>query len=391
MNNTEEYLSILKERFLQTFKFNSVINYIFGPVLYLNFLLILSFSCAWALYLIMKILKDLKEKKLTSKQHGSLPEYIWREKMANFETNRIKNLFLLVICLSECGVSSSVGWTIVNTIGTLHVSNSNYTRNFGFCSGYLVYISLEFDTVFRISNAITTISVYSVSSLLRILTEYMVYHYSFYKIRRNLKLDIKIFLTCFLALLTMGCLSLSQKLYHICIVLALFYEFIFLVAGSKRLSKLLKQRFLDALYHENQPTYIKRYYALANREYKFFSTIFLTAFLLQNVGVSLWCIQPVIMAIFYENSYLNEAKNKSYGIIYGMWVYDLIIYSILLILLTLGTSLQIITYLAVSLRYILRNICRRIRQSRTDSLYHARMRPLIEGNQSAYMMNHYYT
>ena len=202
--------------------------------------------------------------------------------------------------MSECAVSFTIVCSVVNLISSFDsINHSNYTMEsfmidldlaYGFSDGYWVYTNLVSDTGYRISNAITILSMYSVALFLRILTQYMVYQYSFYTSHKNVKFEIVLSLYCLLALFIMGFFSTFLMLFHICIVFAVFYEFIRIVIANQRLCLLLKQRLNDAIRHENQLYNVILYYRLAYRDYKYSSTVFLIAFLIQNLGLSLFCI-----------------------------------------------------------------------------------------------------
>ena len=68
-------------------------------------------------------------------------------------------------------------------------------------------------------------------------------------------------------------------------------------------------------------------------------------------------------------------------------MYDILIDTLERILLTLGTSIQVILYLIVSLRRVFRCICNIIRGNRRVDERGSLIRQLIEANQIAYYRN----
>ena len=374
---------------------NSEINNVFAPILYINFLFILLLSSSWSLYLVRRLMKDYRKEKLKSKLRMSMDRNVWENSMNNFKSNRIKNSFLLVVCLSEVGATISLICRIVyifdQSISEIHSIQEAVTikESYELACEIADYLSLELDHTYRIYNTITVLSVYSTALFLRILTQYMIYQYSYYKLHLNFKTELIVPLYVILLLFIMGIISQLIMIFYICVVLVIIRELILLFIGNKKLCLLLKQRLNDAILHENQPGYVILYYRLAYREYKYSSRIFLVAFSLQIIGLSLYCIQPLVMAIVLDSTHYVSFDREDYfdlqAFYLSLGMYDLIVNSIEVVLLTLGTSLQIILYLIVSLRRLTRNVYNKIRQTGKFSSTSPSIRILIERNQSAYL------
>ena len=129
---------------------------------------------------------------------------------------------------------------------------------------------------FRFTNSITTTSLCSMAFFIRILTQYMIYQYSYYKYLLKLNLNVYISLTCLSVLFIIATLFKLLAVYNICIVLILFYEYIKLIIEGRKLHLLLRQHLYDAVNHENQSNFVILYYQIAYKEYKYYSTIILT-------------------------------------------------------------------------------------------------------------------
>ena len=383
--SNEEIVGMELSIYFKTYNVNSVINEVFAPFLYINFFFIIMLSSSWAVYLVQKLMKDFRKEKLKSKLRLSLPNDIWENSMANFKTNRIKNAIMLVICLSEFGstvsVICSIAYFLPQSLSSHSIGDAinAFKGTYEFTGGLHIYINLEISHVFRVSNAITAISLFSIALFVRILTQYMVQQYSYFKPHLNLKIEVIVSIYFIFPLFIVGIMPQLFRIFYICIILVIFRELILLFFANKKLCLLLKQRLDDAILHENQPCNVILYYRLAYREYKYSSRIFLIAFLIQILGFTLYCIQPIIMAI------IQDIFNDNINVL--CYIYDLFVNSLELILLTLGTSTQIILYLVVSLRRLLRNVCRRIHQTRNFSSSYSSIKILIESNQSAYMQN----
>ena len=168
-----------------------------------------------------------------------------------------------------------------------------------FMNGSITYERLVDFPRFRIAHAITTVSAHSVITCLRILTQYMVCQYCFYKSHVNLKLEVLITFQRLIVFFIMGLFVLFVNIFNICIVLSLLYETILLFISSRKLCHLLQQRLRDADTHENQPRGVINYYIVAYRDFRCSSTVFLIGFVIQNTGTFLYCLHPIMMGLVY--------------------------------------------------------------------------------------------
>ena len=259
-----------------------------APVMYVNYFIIFLLSSTWAVHLIHKITKDYRREKLKIKQGYNQPEFIWKNELKNFRSNRIKNAFLLAICLSECLTTISIVYMLADLIRNCGFYPKEAQPPFVidslspviFIDNKLLYHDIVQLSVFRIFYVFTTISVYSVALFLRNLTQYMVSQYTFYQQHWSLRFELFMSLYTLLFLFIMGIISQLITLYCICILLVILREIVLLVKSSRNLCTLLKQRLNDAIHHENHANGVIIYYKLAYREYKYSSIIFLFAFII---------------------------------------------------------------------------------------------------------------
>ena len=374
MNNTSTILN------QGNFPFTSVIRNatrVFMPLMNINFMLMFIFSTSWTFYLIRKLWKDYRKEKITSKSRNNQPEYLWMNAMKNFKSNRIKNSFLLAICLSEIGCTLSIILYNLSIIGIN--STSGDFRNFmeywtkNPYASFPQYDEFIGSITFRFLGSVMTISVSAMAFFIRILTQYMVCHYSYYKPHLNIKFELYISLTCLLTLFLMVTVFGLITLYNICTVLLLVYEYILLIIASRKLCLLLRQHLHDAILHENQNRLVILYYQIAYKEYKYCSTIMLIALFALYMSGGLYLLQFIIYgAVEYDPSYSSLSKL--------FFLIDIIH----AIFLSIGTSIQIILYLIVSIRRLFRYIYKRMTLNRQISSSMSSLQPLIESHSSAY-------
>ena len=372
-----EYLLSLSDQYIAD------ASKIFAPIMYLNFLSILLFSNLWALYLIPKLWKDYRNEKITSKLRSSQPEHLWINTMENFKSNRIKNIFLLCICLSEIGVTISIVFGITFLIpSVISIDTRNKVKAWlqDPSVSFPNYYNLVGSSLYRFTNSITTTSLCATAFFIRILTQYMVYQYSYYKDILKLNFKVYISLTCLSILFIIATLFKLLAVYNICIVLILFYEYIQLIIESKKLHLLLQQRLYDAVNHENQSDFVILYYRIAYKEYKYCSTIMLIALFAQYTGVSIYLLNQVVLNLIEECNYPTTVFSRFYIILYSEFTGIL-----QLILITIGTSIQIVLYLIVSIRRLFRYIYKRVNLNKQISSSRSSLQLLIAKHNLAYL------
>ena len=355
---------------------------IFAPIMYLNFMLILVFSTLWALYLIPKLWRDYRNEKITSKLRNNQPEHMWVNRMENLKSNRIKNSFLLAICLSEIGTTMSIVFGVTLLIPkSFSIGVKQQVKiwllepSFSFPTyNYLV----EYST-FLFTNSITITSLCATAFFIRILTQYMVYQYSYYKDLLKLNLEIYIALTCLSTLFIIATLFKLLMIYNVCVVLILLKEYIQLIVEGRKLRLLLRQRLYDAVNHENQSHFVILYYQIACKEYKYCSTLMLIALFAQYMGVSVYLLNQIFI------NGVEECIPNCRTLYYTMFYFYSEFSSISqLIFITIGTSIQIVLYSVVSIRRLFRYIYKRINLNKQISSSKSSLQPQIVKHNLAY-------
>ena len=373
-NGYREYVHSLANQYI------TKASEIFTPIMYLNVMLILVFSTLWALYLIPKLWKEYRNEKITSKLRNSQPEYLWVNKMENFKSNRIRNIFLLCICISEIGVTISIVFGISLLIPPVIVNNGGNEVKYWIQHPSNSFPNYYFLVLNRFIHSITTTSLCATAFFIRILTQYMVYKYSYYKDLLKLNLKVYISLTCLSILFIIATLFKLLAVYNICIVLILFYEYIQLIIEGKKLHLLLQQRLYDAVNHENQSAFVILYYQIAYKEYKYCSIIMLIALFAQYTGVSIYLLNQVVLNSIEQCNYPTTVSSRFYINLYSEFTGLL-----QLILITFGTSIQIVLYLIVSIRRLFRYIYKRVNLNKQISSSRSSLQLLIAKHNLAYL------
>ena len=399
MNNTTD--SILKVIQLAT-KLNSGINTVLGPIFYFNGIVILFLSISWSLYLFNEILKVSLKYKKALKSRNFISEHQWLHDIRNLYSKKVRNIFLIAICLSECIIFVSILVYEILYMYARHVKiikinplNSSDKVFGSFRVAFGFYYSMN-HTQLRIFKTLITTSFYTLFLLIRILTQYLVHQYSYYKFPFWFKFKLAISLLIITTLFICGVVRQLVLNHFICVVLVVIYEFICICIATKKLRLLLTQRLNDAIMHENQSTGVIRYYKIANKDYKLFSTVLLIALFLQTIAFSILCIHPIVVTIIaFPNSwiesilYLPQKDIAAHFSTHHIAVaYNLIVCSIEEVLITTGYSLQVIPYFLISFIRLIRNLKKRVIANRNIPGENSLLTQLIKENQVAYRRNH---
>ena len=329
---------------------------VFSTVLFINITLVLILSTLWAFYFIQKLWKDYRHEKLYSKLRNDYQEYIWLNRMQNFKSNRIKNILLLAISVSETVMTAIVVYDKFRC----YIFNETYNPEPDAKTGFLVLMSCGNFLSYRVYASLA-LAEYVITSLIRILTQYMVYQYSYHKPYLNLKLEFYFSITCFISLIFLAVVFEFEKLFLICCLFLLFYEFSRLAIAGRVLNISLRQRCFDAR-HENQEESIIRYYENAHKDYRISFSIMLVSFFLQSLAISI--LQIRLFFLYYGYYYL-------------------VLPLLATVLFVIGNSIQMLPYLIVSFRTVFRCIRNRRKQKYSFSKIYS-IKNLIEKNHTAH-------
>ena len=363
--------------------YNIIISITCQPIIITEILCLFILSIAWSIYLFMKILKDKKSHKMTMKYQNSKPDYLLKNKVKIFNTNKTKNILLILICLSECAIVLSF---ILYQVGKQEIHHPFHKR-FHFHQ-FLVetrYIGSLKNWVIRISNVITTTALCALFLLVRILTQFLIHQYSYYKSSLKLKRKLIFAISLLVIISILGLIRPLILLQYALTVLVIIYEFIFIAILTKRLLRLLKQRLNDARLHENQSYRVVLYYRIAYADYKYSSTALLLALFFQVIAFSINFLHPIVMMlVVYPNMEFNGVRRTH---IFAQ-EYDSMVSSLEQIFLTICFILLISPYLIVSLRCIIQYIKKIRSADRQVPRRSSRVQRLLDDNYNAYVLYH---
>ena len=365
---------------------NKKMGEICGCVITFDIACLLIMSIFWSIYLIIQMMKDQKKYKLKLNTQYCRTNWCRDNVMKNNKSNKIKNAFLIVVCLSECIFCMSTyfyesGKLSEKTVEQPHQLNIILSFNHEFLTTRRYTESLR-NPVIMISNTITAISVCSIFLFVNLLTQYLVHTYSYYQREFRLKRKIITSISFLSFLFILGLIKPIILLQYILIVLWIISQFIILCSATNKLQKLLKQRLKDSITHENQSVSVIRYYQFVYREYKYCSIILLISLFLQMVGLSINFIQPVIKEII-DIIHLIEMF-PSY-----VFIYDLMISTLEQVFMSIGLSVLIIPYFIVSIRRLVRFLRKTYKESTSNLGKNTRIQQLLQNNYDAYYRSHY--
>lgn len=374
---------------------NNYINIVCGPFVFASTVLNLFHSTVWMIILI----RDLIKRRLTYvKSCSSLNQYQDTIRR-NYNSGKIVTRMMLVICVFEFAAAMTI---VLYGKANLYLyqPNGNYTIHeslvdyfeirYKFSTGASFFYSID-HIVLRLMNVAMTLSVFSLFSLVRILTQYLISLYSFYKCTFKLDKKIRVVILWNLVILVLGIFRPLIILQYVAVIIGVITEYVLILMETRNLSKLLIQRYTDAKVHEYQHKGIIQYYKSACEQYKFYSFILLCAFCLQLIGFIIYCIHPIVMIIVsFPNTWVDK-------LIFGIGtemkidlqshpverVYNLVICSIEEVSLALGLILKVTPSFLVLIfkfiRYVKNQCCVEVYQP------HISMKNSIDRNNEAYM------
>ena len=385
MNNTT---TCITDIFILMKNVNEKTNAICAYVLNFDTACLVVMSISWSIYLIIQMIKDRKKYKLKINTQYCRTDWCRDNKMKNYKSNVIKNILLVVVCLSECILCLSSYSYESGRLGHRtheqsypHQFNKILDQKSEFLTTKMYTKSLR-NPLIMISNMITAISVCSIFLSVNLLTQYLVHTYSYYQREFKLKRRIVISISFLSFQIILGLIKPTILLQYILIFFLIIYQFITLCIATNKLQKLLKQRLKDSITHENQSVSVIRYYQLVYREYRYGSIILLTSLFLQMVGFSIHFIQPVV-------SEITEVIHLKEMLPLYVHTYDLMISALEEVFLSIGLSMLIISYFIVSIRRLVRYLRKTYKESTTNLGRNSRIQRLLQNNYDAYYRAHY--
>ena len=366
-----------------------------APIIFLNMICILFLSLLWSFYLTYQVMKEYRICKT----------FNYNKLMENSYTRLIKYIFFLVICLSECGISfSMIIQAIVYASEDNHSSKKSHHQLHPSHHGFHLdpqsaVAGLKFQIYYFMDSVLERIAMVSISTFFyliltfaRILTEFLCCKYDYFETKPYLSSKILRSFSFASVLVLIGLFRQLFLLSLICYSFALIYQFIPLFFAVRKLKRLLSKRLFDAQYLESQPRYVVNYFKRAYWNFKYASAILLIALFLQTLGYSAINIHSSIMMIVYLPhtwlSFTLYGTEVNFHQFPSADVYDHGITEIIIIAITLGTSLQVVPYILVSIRILFSTI--RSKLGKIENKYdYTLVQKLITRNNNAYLRNHF--
>ena len=378
---------------------NIYINYFCDPLIFFNGFCMFSLSMVWSVHLLYTLMKDHRILKNAKKTQNSMCEHVFNKILKEATIRRSRNLFFLFVCLIE-GLLFII--FLIMLVQDLRVRGTKDMNIFkGGIKGIVYNSPFVFTHQFqhslssvwlRIAIFFFHLSIYCIITLVRLLTEYMCSVYGYFETKPFLLAKL---LLSFGIVSIIGFIAIFRQLEpfaRLAISIGVIYQFILLFISTKKLRRLLYKRLFDAQNFESQAFYKINYFKRVFWNYKYASALLLISLFLQVIGFSVLSIHPIIMmSVYWPHKWLD-------AILYGLQLhefyypipraYDLIIASITQLLLTLGTALQILPFILVSIR--LGYISTKNHIFRKDVVMNQNfIKAQLRRNNNAYLRNHF--
>ena len=362
------------------------------PIILLGQSCIFTLSLIWSFYIIYQMMRDKQIFKRTKKLKNIMRESEFTKIVDNTNIRRVKNLFFLVICLCECGIPISILLDFVFNIDRGHDQKLEWPHSLPYYS----FRNSFYHSLFFISRRITVIILfmffYSIIAYARLLSEFLCCKYDYYETKPYLCIRILLSFCIALVLMLIGLFRQLFLFSFIGILLAQMYQFIQLCFAVRKLKRSLYKRLFDAQYLECQPLYVVNYFRRAHWNFKYASAILLIALFLQMLGYSILYIHSIItMFVYFPHTWLNTilyGTDETFHSSIFTEISEAFTTDLVYIIITLGTILQVLPYLFVSIRLLCRNIGNKF--GKIENKYdYFQIKAMITRNNDAYLRNHF--
>ena len=304
--------------------------------------------------------------------------------------------FFLFICLSE--------WTFLISYFIFDVENGRVDSTPGerrtikmdldYTSTHPSQILFQLSTILkslsvRISQFMLLSSFFTILTLVRILTEYICSLYEYFDIKPYICVKLMLSFCCLSIIGFIGLFRQLLILSNIAMTFAIIYQLIRLFIAVRKLKRLLNTRLFDAQHHECQARHVIDYFRRSLWNYKYGSLILLISLNLETLAIVILIIHPIIVLILnLPHSWLNAMLHGELIKVASapVYFYNQIISSFVELIATVGTSLQLLSYLLVSLRLFCDNILKRFRN--IENAYNqVQIKRMIRRNILSYQAN----
>ena len=351
------------------FQINAYNDTLCSPFLILNGLIGFFLSFIWSAYIIIQLIRDHQYIKKLKKRIILRPEeelHMQKICLKSKKNFRVKRLLFLGICLSECGLCFMLG---MYSAAIYRMFDNQYHHDFFKRAhiSFLAHFNTKLWTMYalksfgvRIFGLLVAFSIYTNITLVRILTEFMCSVYDYFKINPYVFPKLLFSFVTVSVIILVGLFRQLMIFGQLAFCVALFYQLILFFIAMRRLKKLLFKRLFDSRTHESGNPYQISFFKNCYFEFKIASLIILVALFFYILSFSLMFIHPIIMMISHRpDKWLNVVLyDQEPKITYTSTenIYSCLISAIIQSFLTLGSTLQVLPYLLISLRLLCSNI-----------------------------------
>ena len=374
---------------------NHYISSFCTPILAVNTLIFFFLSLIWCLYLMIQIIEDHKVLKSTKKSQSKMREQEFRNIIKNAQIRRVRNTFFPAICISECILCISL---VLENVAKHKAHKDHFHQSrlshwfhmfyFGFKHEFFHLLNSIF---MRVAAMLISTSFYSVLTFIRLLTEFLCSNYDYFDANPYIRAKLLLSFGLIPILIILGLFRQLILFFGIIITFAILMQFILFLIASRKLRKLLFKRLFDAHNFESHPQYVINYFKRSLLNYKYASIILMVYLLLQLIGYTVHLSLSFIITFVYLPrqwlDYILYGPKSSIPRYYPrIDAYDHIATDSIQILLTLGTTIQVVPYLLVSIKLVISNFRKKFGnvQRYYDKVL---IEKLIAKNNNSYMRN----
>ena len=351
-----------------------------GWFIIFEILIIILLSTLWGIFLILKLISMSKIHKLeisTTLDYGKSRE-------RNYQMNRNKYLLLLVICLCENVLMIDV--ILQSLIGKSLKFGQKPSLSI-FDMQYVGYNQIHANSylIFRVLNSSIFTSFLSLLILVRITTQYLDSHYSYFEEYFCLKHKLIYFCSASAVIFGLGIFSYSILIQRILYPILLITEYVVYIRTSIKLNSCLYKRYFDSQHHEYREKWVTNYYRKVHRSFKL-TSITIAIFISSNVIVFI-TISIVPQIYVLESLLPNVPYILDIAISYLEYCCDII----LSISGTIGFLFSIFPYIIFSLGQLYIRLKEKY-HFRYKNLYSnpSLITRLIQRQNAAYQRNNYF-
>ena len=229
---------------------------------------IITLSTVWGIFILLKLISMSKIHKL---EISATPDY-GKSRERNYQMIKNKYLLLLVICLCENVLMINV--ILQSLIGKSLKFGQKPSLSI-FDMQYVGYYQIHANKylTFRVLNSSLFTSFLSLLILVRITTQYLHSHYSYFEEDFRLKHKLIYFCSASAVIFGLGIFSYSILIQSILYPILLITEYVVYIRTSIKLNSCLYKRYFDSQHHEYREKWVRNYYRKVHRSYKLTSII----------------------------------------------------------------------------------------------------------------------